>query len=362
MKNNNTIEVDYITPDMKKVFGVSKYQQEIQKRLKKNVRFNMIEYKLSKIKGFNIINRYFIFPRQARKKIKNNNIKHFSFHLAYILNFLKSKKTIVTCYDLAKAYKSLQWKLFMKTNIAGMKKADRIITISEFSKDAIIKETGCNKEKIIVIYEGVDHEKYKPIPKDEKLIKKYNLPKDKKIILNVGSEQKRKNLVTLIKAFYGLKKKRKDVVLIKVGRPEWKKGRKNLLDSIKKYNLKNDVIIIDYLPEEDLIKFYNLADVYVSPTAYEGGFALPILEAMACGCPVITSNILPLIETVENAGIMVNTYDAKKLAKSMLKVLTDENLKREMVERGIKRAQKFTWERAADQTLKVYKEIQNTNK
>jgi glycosyltransferase involved in cell wall biosynthesis len=359
------MEIDYINGlKTTEIFGRSKYQKEIHKRLE-NIELNAIEYTpLSiKIKYKGIIDGYLMYPYLVRKKIKRSNIKHItSQELAYLLKLIKLEKTIVTCYDLIPWVYDKNRSLIWRLNMMGLRKADRMITISNFTKNEILKcIDGYHEDRIIVIYEGINHEKYKSLSNIdvEGIHSKYKIRENQKIILYVGSEQPRKNVPTLIKAFYKLKKKYDNVKLIKVGNPQDRNGRKEFLELIKELNLQKDIVIVDYVSEEDLPLLYNAADLYVSPTLYEGGFALPILEAMACGCPAVTSNIPPLIETVgADTEIMVNPYDVNGLAEAMYEVLMNEALRQAMIKKGLKRARMFTWDRAAKEMLKVYRSLE----
>lgn len=141
--------------------------------------------------------------------------------------------------------------------------------------------------------------------------------------------------------------------MLKIGNPQWPKAREKLEKLIKELNLKEDVIFLGYVPTEELPKFYNAADLFVYPSLY-AGFGLPPLEAMACGTPVITSNLSSLPEVVGNAGIMINPYDKNQLVKAMYKVLTDKNLRENLIKKGLERAKIFNWEKAARETLRVY--------
>lgn len=122
------------------------------------------------------------------------------------------------------------------------------------------------------------------------------------------------------------------------------------------HNLQNDVIFTGYISDGDLPALYNAADLFVYPSLYEG-FGLPPLEAMACGCPVITSNTSSLHEVVGDAGIMVDPYDVDRLADAMHKVLSNDGLREDMIKKGLERAEMFSWEKTARETLKVYEEV-----
>jgi glycosyltransferase involved in cell wall biosynthesis len=315
-----------------------------------------------------IINKRFIMPRILKKE--EFDLIHEMSHIIPMTYFSSFK--FITVYDIF--YYSPQRKVLDKSNKFNLSLFFRllnmyflqrllknhpihIIAISEYSKQEIIKYLKISENRITVIYEGVDHERYKQLPKNE-IMKKYNIPEDYRIILYVGSEQPRKNLPSLIKAFHKLKKKHDNVKLLKVGNPQWKGAREELRKLIKELILQNDVIFTGHVPEEDLPKIYNAADLFVFPSLYEGGFGLPALEAMACGCPVITSNIPQLVETVgSDTGIMIDPYDVDGLARAMYEVLTNDSLRENIIEKGLERAKKFTWEKAAEETLKVYKEV-----
>jgi len=167
----------------------------------------------------------------------------------------------------------------------------------------------------------------------------------------------------LLKAFSWLKKEArfKDLKLVKVGQAGGEEAdfRKQTMEVINSLNLNQEVIITDIVPESELPVYYSGAAVFVLPSLYEG-FGLPPLEAMACGCPVITSNTSSLPEVVGDAGIMVDPYDADNLAKAMRQVLTNDELRADMVRKGLEQAKKFSWERAAEQTQEVYGKVEST--
>lgn len=373
-------------------FGRAKYQREIHKRLH-GIKLNIIEYTslgwllgnvgrailsprlqgslLARLpasvannilikgirEGSAIIDRYLRYPSLVRKRVKEGTIKHLTNQeLAYLLKLVKLKRTIITCYDLVPYVYSNERSLHWRLNIAGMKKADRIITISEFSKNAIINYVGYPEDKIRIVYPGVDHDRFY-VKREKEILRDYNLLPSQKVILYVGSEHPRQNVPLLIKAFNKLRGMLPEVKLLKVGNPQWQGGREELLRLIKELNLQSDVIFIGYVTEEELPRWYNCADLFVYPCMYTG-FSMPCLEAMACGTPVITSNVSVLPEVVGEGGITVDPYDVDGLARVMYEVLTDDSLREDLIQRGLQRARMFSWDKAAEETLKVYEEIQ----
>ncbi len=390
------MEIDYINgPKTDKIFGMSKYQMEIHKRL--DIKLNIIEYDSlmtnlerwynhgqskesigpyledtynidskedSRIKNFiidsgkNIFKNFdqYRYKLIVKKNIKKQNIKHLtSQELAYLLNSVKMDKSVVTCYDLIPwAYEKNHSRIW-KNNMTGLKKADMIMTISEFSKKEIIKYLKYPEDRIKIVSAAVDHELYQK-KRDRTILNKLNLPLDHKYVLYVGSETPRQNLKFLLKAFNKLKKNLPNVKLLKIGDSQSYGARKQLLISIKEMRLENDVKFIGYVPEDELPKWYNASDLLVYPCLY-AGFGLPPLEAMACGTPVITSNTSSLPEVVEEAGIMVDPYDVNSMALKMYEVLTNQGLHEDLTKKGLKRAQTFTWDNAANETFEVYDSI-----
>lgn len=236
-------------------------------------------------------------------------------------------------------------------------KVDAIITDSMNTKIDCINYLKIPEEKIRVVPLAADA-RYKPLPHmelvKEELKNKYKLKLP--FILCVGTLEKRKNIPTLIKAFNELITNEIKHKLIIIGQKGWKYNE--IFETINRLGLNDEIIFTGYVPDEDLVKFYNAADLFVYPSLYEG-FGLPPLEAMACGTPVITSNTSSLPEVVGDAGIMVDPYETDVLSDEMYKILTNESLHSNLRKRGLKRAEKFSWDRTARQTWKVYQDVYN---
>ena len=387
------MEIDYISGQKyEKIFGMYKYQMEIHKRL--DIKLNIIEYDSlmtnlakrynssqstkynkphlekaanantgedSKIKNFFVNSGKNIFQNIDRyrykliveKNIKKDNIKHLtSQELAYLLNSINMDRSIVTCYDLIPwAYENNHSKIW-QNNMSGLKKADIIMTISDFSRDEIVKYLNYPEDKIHVVSAAVDHDLYQE-RRDKSILSRLNLPLDHKYVLYVGSETPRQNLKFLLKAFNKLKKKLPNVKLLKIGEPQSYGARKKFLNSINEMGLQNDVIFVGYVLEEELPKWYNASDLLVYPCLY-AGFGLPPLEAMACGTPVITSNTSSLPEVVDDAGIMVDPYNVDSMSLNMYEILTNQGLQADLKKKGIKKAKSFNWDKSARETREVY--------
>lgn len=351
------MEIDYINGlKTDEIFGMSKYQSEINSKLG-NVKLNRIEYPdISKTPGVNKIVEYFVYPFIVKKEVTKNKVKHVTRQdLAFLLELIDLKKTIVTCHDIIPiAYYHTQnpiWKL----NAKGLRKAEKIITVSEFSKNDIIKHIRYPEDKIEIIPPAVNHNLYYQ-NRNKSILKKYGIKEDEKVILYVGAEEPRKNIQVLINSFDKLKSKISQIKLLKVGTPNYLRVREKLLKQIESLNLQKDVIFAGYVPESELAKIYNAVDLFVFPSLYEG-FGIPPLEAMACGTPVITSNSSSLPEVVGDAAIIIDPYDANKFAEEMYEVLTEDGLREEMIRKGLDRSKMFSWEKAARKTREIYEQV-----
>lgn len=235
-------------------------------------------------------------------------------------------------------------------------KSHKIIAVSENTKRDIIKHFSITPLKIAVIYEGTD-EIFKPVQhtkKIEEVKKKYNI--NKRFILTTGNYTPRKNLGRLLSGFERIRRKNTCQLVIFGNikqQSEWFEVFERLPANIKK-----DVIFTGYVFLDDLPYLYSGAEFFIYPSLYEG-FGLPPLEAMSCGCPVITSNTSSLPEVVGDAGILIDPYNVDEIAENMERLLLDEKLREELKIKGLERAKQFTWEKTARETLKVYEEVYN---
>lgn len=280
-------------------------------------------------------------------------------HVQYITPIWLPKhiKAITTIHDVSwKFYPQYIKKndlLFLNTLIPlSLKRADKIITVSQTSKNDIVKIYKLPSEKVVMIYNGINTSVGYAIPDSDYVMQKYNLPKD--FILYIGTLQPRKNIPALLKAFSILNTKYKtpDTKLVIGG------GRGHNYDEridviVKKYMFENNVVFPGYIDDEDLPTLYKLAKVFVFPSLYEG-FGIPPIEAMAYGTPVVVSDKSCLPETVGDAGLVVDPENSKAFAEAMYRAIHDESLRRALIEKGYKRAGEFSWERAARETLKLY--------
>lgn len=240
----------------------------------------------------------------------------------------------------------------------GAHRAAKILVLSNFTRIEMIELYRVPPEKIEVVYPGVE-EQFQPLDKacSKKIIQeKYSISQS--FIVTVGVVPARKNIHSLIRAFGILKGilpiKHKLVIL-----GNHRGQDRQLLRLADSIGISEDVVLTGGVSNEDLPHFYNAADLSVYPSVYEG-FGLPALEAMACGVPVITSNLSALPEVIGDAGLAVDPTP-EALADAMAEVLSNMSLRSELSARGLKRAKAFNWDSTARRVVEIYREVASNN-
>lgn len=260
-------------------------------------------------------------------------------------------KRVVTIHDLIplmfrdhapKAKKARFFPVFKRLMLEVAQRADRIIAVSEATKRDLVRELNVPAEKVSVTLEGVTtaHIPLGPAPRISE-----------RRVLFVGRRDPYKNLPLLIQAFSNLRSQIPDLRLRIIGPADDRYPEAPTL--AKQLGLTEAIDWIGYATPEGLISEYQQADVFVLPSKYEG-FGLTVLEAMACGLPVVCSNVSSLPEVVGDAGLLVPPDDAPALAGELHRVLTDAHLAADLRRRGLLRAGLFTWEKTARDTLTAY--------
>lgn len=266
--------------------------------------------------------------------------------------------TVVTIHDLQEFYTDKYGKvrgLYRKViNFIAARLADRILTASEHSRKDISRLLRVPEEKVVVTYYGVEaafqlrdrSQCFKRVDTKYRTSDKY--------VISVGELHPGKNFVRLIEAFSSLKARSLPHKLVIVGKKGWK--YEQIFGAVRGLGLQDEIIFTGYVPEEDLPLLYGGAELCVYPTLYEG-FGLPAMEAMACGTPLVASNVSSLPEVVDDAGILFNPYNVDEIAEAIYEVLDNEELRRELIRKGLKRAKKFSWKKTATETLEVYRDV-----
>ena len=261
----------------------------------------------------------------------------------------KNKKLILTLHDVAfltypESFSKVFQYYYQFLVPRVIKRANKIITISETSKREILRYYPYAKGKIEVIALGVD-DKFKVLPDIAK----------EKIILYVGSLNLRKNFISVISAFQQLN--RADYKLIVVGNFSSQFSINSTTKQVVEEAKKNpNIIFKSHIDDNTLVKIYNQAELLLFPSFYEG-FGLPPLEAMACGTPVLTSNISSMPEVCADAALYCNPHDIDDITSKISLLLEDKNLQEKMREKGLLHVKKFTWDQASKKHLKVFKSL-----
>ncbi|MFU0824907.1 glycosyltransferase family 4 protein [Clostridium sp.] len=246
--------------------------------------------------------------------------------------------------------------IFLREMPSIISKCDGIITVSNYSKKDILNAFDFPEDKVFVTHLA-NEDIYIPLDKKQcKDFMKKNYSINGDYILYVGGFSPRKNIVGLIQAFSKLlnKLKNSSLKLVIVG----KQGKsyslyKKTADDLQ---LSDNVIFPGFIPLEHMPIFYNACEFFVYPSLYEG-FGLPPIEAMACGVPIVASNLTSIPEVVGDAGILINPYDVDELYDAMYKVLEDRNLRNDLIDKSLKRSSEFSWLKTAETTLKAYNSI-----
>jgi glycosyltransferase involved in cell wall biosynthesis len=241
----------------------------------------------------------------------------------------------------------------------AVRRSHRILTVSEASKRDIIHFFNVPPEKIVVVYNAID-ERFRRAPAEEDVARvreRYQLAHG--FVLYVGNIKPHKNLVRLIEAYDMLRHRGFDELKLLIIGDEISK-LPALRRAVHKHKLHKHVRFLGYLPDETLAVLYRLAELFVFPSLYEG-FGLPPLEAMACGTPVVTSNVSSLPEVTGDAAVLVDPYEVESIAEGMERVLTNPALSAELRTRGIARAREFSWERSVARTRELYQEVGGRN-
>ncbi len=234
------------------------------------------------------------------------------------------------------------------------KSSRQIFTISSASKNDIIKKYELPANKIAVTYPGIP-----PSPRlrrarkklnMDNVLKKYNVGKN--YILFVGTIQPRKNIVKLIEAFSKIVAG--DLQLVIIGKPGWM--YEEIYATPKKFGVEKRVKFLEAVTDEELPYFYKNAVCFVLPSLYEG-FGMPILEAMQNGCPVVTSNVSSMPEAGGDAALYVDPNNIEDITDKITKVISDKNLREQMIKKGYEQVKKFSWEKTARATLKVLEQV-----
>lgn len=243
------------------------------------------------------------------------------------------------------AYKKSHVSFYKRNTPKFLKKAKRIVAVSQFSKNGIVKHYKTAPAKIDVIYNGVK-DVFRQASFNEKKTIKEKYTEGKEYFIYVGAIQPRKNLVNLLKAFSIFKKRlQSNMKLVIAGRLAWK--NEEFLQLIKTYKYRSDIVMTGYLPEEELSTILAASYALVYPSLFEG-FGMPVVEAMKCEVPVLTSEKTSMEEAAGDAALYFNSNDHQDIADKMMLIYKDENLRKQLIEKGKLNAETYSWEKSAE--------------
>lgn len=286
---------------------------------------------------------------------------HFNVPIFY------SGKFVVTIHDLIHQHHQTREATTKNSLVYGIKKigyravfshavkrAQKIIAPSEFVKKQLQKEWGIGEDKVTVTYEGVDERIIREVGEFREIGEKFHIKKP--YLFYLGNAQPHKNILGLVRAFREIRKKYSELSLILSG-PEsafWERiiGEFGGLGELGK----SGVRVTGFVSEEEMVVLYKNAEVFIMPS-FEEGFGIPILEAMACGCPVVSSNAASLPEVGGDAVLYFNPKDMNEMIRVLREVWESEGLREKMIKKGLQQVKKFSWERLAKETLSVYTQV-----
>ncbi len=327
--------------------------------------------------GANVCRRVMPFPRLwTHVRLSWEMLRHAPdvlFVPAHVLPLVHPRRCVATIHDLGyyhepEAHRARQRAYLAWATRYNAEHATLIIADSQATKRDLMVILGVTEEKIRVVYLGVDS-RFRPqdVVRVAQVKAKYGITGE--YVLYVGTLQPRKNLVRLLEAFgrvvrsldmgyqglapFDQADPQRALHLVLAGAKGW--GYQDILATARQMELANLVIFPGYVADEDLPALYAGARLFVLPSLYEG-FGLPVLEAMACGTPVVASSVSSLPEVVGDAGVLADPMDAGDLARAMVRVLMDAGRAADMRRKGMERAREFTWERCARETLAVLEE------
>lgn len=270
-------------------------------------------------------------------------------------------RTVLTIHDLSflttpETFDPKLRDYLMQAVPRAVARADHILADSKSTKNDLITYLDADPQQITVVYPGVDP-RFHPLdaPAVKAVCDQYGLTQP--FILSVGTLQPRKNYATLIKAYAhlnDLERGASDCELVIVGGKGWL--YEEIFKTVGHLKIGDRVRFLGFVPDDDLPALYNAAEALALPSLYEG-FGLPVLEALACGTPVVTSDVSSLPEVAGDAALLVSPHDVEGLSQALHHALTDQELRRTLRERGLAQAQHFTWQLAAKTVLNIYRQL-----
>jgi alpha-1,3-rhamnosyl/mannosyltransferase len=278
----------------------------------------------------------------------------------YLMPYSPGVPTVFTCHDLIpliypQYFTATQRLIYRLTHTLALRTAQVTIAVSRTTQADLLRYFHVDPQRIVAIHEAADEHFAPQPPEAVAAVKtKYALPD--RYVLYFASNKPHKNLVGLIQAWQvsNIKFQVSNLKLVIAG--HWDNRHPEAKQLVEEWNMRSQVIFAGPVDEADLSALYSGAMLFVFPSLYEG-FGLPVLEAMACGAPVVCSNVSSLPEVAGDAAVLVNPLDTNVLAEAMGHVLASQELQQALREKGLAQVTKFSWQRAAQETLAVYRQV-----
>jgi glycosyltransferase involved in cell wall biosynthesis len=359
------------------VTGLTRYTSKLYQELCKlpdanvelvNIDKSFLPYSLGRIlKHYGADIETFLNNRPLTLPPVKHNIVHITRNWqATMLLQPTTHRIIITVHDLIpfihrnnpniRIYQSGLHSFLDWLSIQFCRRADALIADSDYTRQSLLSLINIPPERVHVIYLAIDHTAFRPYDVPDTFYARYGLDRDTPYILHISSEEPRKNVLTLIRAFAAVHQHYPHARLLKVGRSHFPAVRAAMRALIDELGLGDAVLLVDEVSDADLSAFYNIATLFVLPSFAEG-FGFPALEAMACGTPVVAANCTALPEVVGGAGVLIDPANADDISQAIIRLLDDGQWRADLRQRGLRRAADFTWEHTASQVMEVYRRV-----
>ncbi|MCK4348112.1 MAG: glycosyltransferase family 4 protein [Thermoplasmatales archaeon] len=329
-------------------YNGSEYSQQSKKIIKKSIASNSTRK--------NVLYGY-------RKIVIENRLD--ILHTNYVAPFWVPCKRLVTMHDILYLSHRRFFPAFHRVQLSiltpfTLRSADKIITVSEYTKDEIVSNFGIDPSKIAVTLEAASTDFVRINVKDredvvKQIMGKYRIQND--FVFFVGRFAPIKNISRMLRVVSEYNKEAKSKVsFVLAGDHDPVYPDTQISRHMEMFKRENQLVVLKNLPKKDLVQLYNAAKTLFFVT-YGEGFGLPILEAMSCGLPVVTSNVTSCPEVAGDAAILVNPSDDREIFDALTAVLKNDGLRKKMIDKGLKRASLFSWDKCAVQTIKTYQSL-----
>ena len=365
----SAIKVDFIVGERdRRPDAMERAYRALKSRVEEHVDAREIHYRLPGGIEQKMLVKYparaSVYALKAKVKKRKGSIAHLhNQKLGYLLHVVDLSPCVAFCHDAIEyvlpEYRSpVIYRTFVKPYHTGTAKADLIVTPSRHTADEMKRLFRVPEERLRVIPNGVDHSVFRPVDSGA-FRAKHGIPTDRPYVLNVGSEQPRKDVPTAVRAFLRARKEVPGLMFVKIGRADELPGhpqREVSLKLLKDAGAEHATKFIDWVPETLLPGAYSGAAALLFPTKYEG-FGFPVVEAMACGTPVVTTNSSSIPEVAGEAAVMRPLGDDVGMAEAVVRLIRDEDDRQQRIALGISQSSRFDWDRSAASLLECYRSL-----